>query len=349
MRLIALMAAAAAGLAAGLLTGWLRRHALRANLLDVPNERSSHSAPTPRGGGLAIVLAASGGFTALWATGLIDARLWCALAVGGAAVAAIGFRDDRRPVAPGVRLALHLAAAAGALAVLGGLPPLAVGARVVDLGLVGDALGVLAIAWTLNLFNFMDGIDGIAATEAVFVAVAIVVLAAAGGTALGDLTGVPAAALVFAAASAGFLIWNWPPARIFLGDVGSGYLGFVIAVLAIAHGRSMPAAPWLWLALGAAFFADASATLARRLARGARPHQPHRTHAYQRLARHWRGHRPVTVRLLALNAALSLPLAAWGMRAPAQAMTAAALAVGAWLLLVVLVGAGRQETSRDVP
>jgi Fuc2NAc and GlcNAc transferase len=348
MNPLTLLASLSAALASGWLTGWLRRHALRANWLDVPNARSSHSAPTPRGGGLAIVIAASGAFAVLWAAGVIDARLGGALLGVGLVVAATGFQDDRRAVAPLVRLGAHLAAATAALALLGGLPALQVGARLVDLGLAGDVLGALAIAWTLNLYNFMDGIDGIAAGEAAFIGLAVAVLAALGaGGAAGS--GVAAAALVFAAACAGFLAWNWPPARIFLGDVGSGYLGYVIAVLAIAHGRSAPAAPWIWLSLGAAFFADASVTLGRRLARGERPHQAHRTHAYQWLARRWHGHRPVTLALLAANCVLSLPLAAWGARAPQHAGLAAALSVGAWVALAWLAGAGRAERAMRPP
>jgi hypothetical protein len=109
-------------------------------------------------------------------------------------------------------------------------------------------------------------------------------------------------------------------------------------VLAIAHGRSVPAAPWAWLALGAAFFADASATLLRRLARGAAPQQPHRTHAYQWLARRWHGHLPVTLSLLLLNLLVSLPLAAWSLGSPAHALTGAALAVGVWLVLALVAG-----------
>ena len=338
-----LLGVAAVGLLTAVLTGWLRGHALRAQWLDVPNARSSHQAPTPRGGGLAVVLAASLGFTALWWFGRIDLRLWLALVGGGTAVAGIGLCDDRRPVAAGVRLAAHLAIAAAVLGVLGGLPPLAVGTRTLDLGLAGNVLGVLTIAWTVNLFNFMDGIDGIAAGEAVFIAASVAVLGAGFAPAPALLAGVPAAALLFAAAGLGFLSWNWPPARIFLGDVGSGYLGFVIAVLAIAHGRSLSQAPWVWLTLGAAFFADASATLLRRLARSESPHHAHRTHAYQWLARRWRGHRPVTVALLLGNLVLSLPLAVWGLRVPAQAPWATAIAVGVWLAIVLAAGAGRVE------
>ena len=151
-------------------TGWVRRQALRRQWLDVPNARSSHDAPTPRGGGLGIVVATVCGFVALWGTGVIPGDLCVALLGGGLAVAVTGFRDDRKPLGAGLRLAVHMGAAAWALAWLGGVPPMQVGASTYDLGLVGNLLGALAIGWTINLFNFMDGIDGLAAGEAVFIA-----------------------------------------------------------------------------------------------------------------------------------------------------------------------------------
>ena len=337
---LVLIVAVLVGLAAAAGTGWLRQHALRSRWLDVPNARSSHSTPTPRGGGLAIVAGASAGLSVLAALGEVDRALWLALVPGGIAVAAVGFIDDRRSLAPSLRLAVHVGAAAFALAVLGGVPPLQFGASVVDLGWAGHLLGLLAIVWTLNLFNFMDGIDGIAASEAVFimgVAVALALCTTSPGTA-------HAAALVLAAACLGFLAWNWPPARIFMGDVASGYLGYAIAVLALAAGRDQPHAPLLWLALGSAFFADATTTLARRMLRGEPIHEPHRLHAYQHLARRWRSHGSVTGGLLAANLAWSAPLAALGALRPAFAAGAAAVALTGWLVVVTIAGAGRLES-----
>lgn len=327
------------GLAAAAGTCWLRRHALRSRWLDMPNARSSHSTPTPRGGGLAIVAGASGGLSALAALGLIDFALWLALVPGGVAVATVGFIDDRRSVPPSLRLAVHFGAAAFALVVFGGVPPMQFGPSIIDLGWTGHLLGLLAIVWTLNLFNFMDGIDGIAASEAVFVMAAAITLAIL----TGPLVQAHAAALVLAAACLGFLAWNWPPARIFMGDVASGYLGYAVAVLALAAGRTQPHAPLLWLALGSAFFADATATLVRRMLRGERIHEAHRLHAYQQLARRWRSHGWVTVGLLLANLAWSVPLAALGAAEPSRAAAAAGLALAGWLVVVAIAGAGRQE------
>lgn len=337
--------ALAAALLAAAITGWVRRQALQRLWLDVPNARSSHAAPTPRGGGLGIVVASLAGFAALWAVGVVERNLCVALSGGGVAVAWIGWRDDRKPVAAGVRLAVHLAAALWALAWLGGVPPMQFGSTVVEFGALGYVLGMLAIGWVLNLFNFMDGIDGIAASEAAFMAFAGAGIAAVAGIA--TASGVPAAALVFGAACLGFLAWNWPPARIFMGDVGSGYLGYVLAVLALAAMAQSPVALFIGLALGAVFFVDATVTLARRLLRGERVHEAHRSHAYQWLARRWGSHRAVTVAVLGFNLAVLLPVAGFcaaypELAAPVLGTTLALLAV-----LALLAGSGRAELPQE--
>jgi Fuc2NAc and GlcNAc transferase len=321
------------------LTFLVRRLALSRGLLDVPNARSSHSSPTPRGGGLAIVLAACAGFCALSGIGMLHTDLLCALLGGGGAVAVVGFLDDRRPLPASVRFAVHLAAAIWAVAWLGGLPPLQVGTVVVHLGWFGHVMAVLAIVWTLNLFNFMDGIDAIAASEAVFVA--------AGGAFLLRLCGlspqVPSAAVVFAAACAGFLPWNWPLARIFMGDVGSGFLGFVIAVLACAASRENAVAAWIWLVLGGVFFVDSTVTLLRRAFRGERVHEAHRNHAYQWLARRWHSHRRVTVATIALNVFWLFPCAVIATLFADLASWMVLWSFAPLVVLAVIAGSGRSE------
>jgi len=305
-------------------------------MLDFPNARSSHVRATPRGGGVSIVVVVSAALALLCARGLINVDLFVALIGGGALVALVGLLDDRKAVPATIRLTVHLVAAVWSVSWLDGFAGLRVGSHVVLGGLTGDALAVLAIVWTLNLFNFMDGIDGIAASEAILVAAGAALL-------LGPSSGVIAAALILAAACAGFLAWNWPPARIFLGDVGSGYLGFVISVLAIASARAGTAQPWVWLILSGAFLADATITLARRLMRGERVYEAHRSHAYQRLARRWRSHLRVTLAVVLLNLLWLLPCAALAAEHPTDAAwiaVAALLPVGA---LILLAGAGCKE------
>jgi Fuc2NAc and GlcNAc transferase len=185
----------------------------------------------------------------------------------------------------------------------------------------------------------MDGIDGLAASEAIFVSLAGAVLTVSPVNG----TGVGFAALVFAAASGGFLLWNWPPARIFLGDVGSGFLGFVVVVLAVSASRDNPAALWIWLILGGVFFVDATVTLLRRLLRGERVYEAHRSHAYQWLARRWGSHRKVTLAVLAVNIVWLLPWAMLAARFPSGAAVSVLAALAPLALVVAVLGAGRTE------
>jgi Fuc2NAc and GlcNAc transferase len=325
--------------ASGLLTGVVRRLALSRALIDVPNARSSHTRSTARGGGLAVVITATASFLALRAAGILSSELFLALAIGGGATALIGLLDDVASVRPGVRLLVHLAAALWALHTLGGLPAMRFGEHLVHLGSAGYVLGALGIVWVVNLFNFMDGIDGIAATEAVFMTCAAVLAAAIGSWAAEVLV----AAWVLACASAGFLCWNWPPAKVFLGDVGSGYLGYVIAILALASGRSDPVAIWIWLILGGVFFVDATTTLIRRWLRGERVSEAHRSHAYQWLARNWGSHSKVTGTVLAINLVWLLPWSVLAVKFPAYAVVSLICAFAPLALLALLAGAGRQE------
>jgi Fuc2NAc and GlcNAc transferase len=326
-----------------LLTAVLRRFALAHNLLDVPNARSSHERPTPRGGGAAIVLVTSVAVLALMLADRLDGGLAIALLGGGLLIAGLGFLDDRYSLPASVRLATHIAAAVTALIALDGLPAVAFGPWQMSPGWIGLVLGTMAIVWALNLFNFMDGIDGLAASEAAFITAAAGLFAVARD----GLGGGPLAALVLAAACVGFLCWNWPPARIFMGDVGSGYIGYVVAILAIGELRHDAAGLWTWLILGGVFFADATLTLGRRLLRQESLHTAHRSHAYQHLARRWRSHRRVTLVVLAINLAWLLPAAWLAQRYPQYAAVTAAGALLPLFAGAALIGAGRVENAPD--
>ena len=320
-------------------TSRVRRFALSKGMLDVPNARSSHHSVTPRGGGLAIVLATTVAWLILAYRGEIPSHLLIALVGGGAGVALIGFLDDRRPVPARVRFTVHLAAALWALAWIGAPGLLSMGAHVIPLGWAGWLLAILGIAWFLNLFNFMDGIDGIAASEAVFMTCAGAALTLLGGMS----TGVMAVGFPLAASCCGFLLLNWPPAKIFMGDVGSGYLGYVIAVMALAATRDSPSAAWVWLILGGAFVVDATVTLIRRAARGERVAEAHRSHAYQWLARRWASHKKVTIGMLAIDILWLLPCAYVATLHPRLSPWMVLIALAPLAILVFLAGAGRRE------
>jgi glycosyltransferase WbpL len=325
--------------ASALLTNVVRRAAAGRGALDVPNQRSSHEVPTPRGGGLAIVVVTTAGFLALAVHGAVRWDVFAALTGGGTVVALAGFVDDHRSLSAAVRLGVHFVAALWALLCLGGLPPLDVGGKQLVLGWVGYLVGALGIVWTVNLFNFMDGVDGIAASEAAFVGFAAAALTAAVGGAPEVTFGGP----LLGAACLGFLLWNWPPASVFLGDVGSGYLGYAIIVMAIVAARDQPAALWVWLILGGVFFVDATVTLARRTLRRERVHEAHRSHAYQWLARRWASHRRVTVAVLLVDVFWLLPWAVVATLHPLLAALTTLLALAPVVALAVLLGSGRPE------
>ncbi len=263
---------------------------LRQRVLDVPNARSSHVMPTPRGGGIAVVGTIATAWLALGAAGLVPiSSIVVALAAAG--LAAISWLDDLRELSPAIRLLAQFVAVAVGLWMLpqgaifqGWLPP----------GL--DAIGAALLwVWFVNLFNFMDGIDGIAGGEAAAIGVGIALIVA-GNIGLAA----PAAAIVGAAL--GFLTWNWMPARVFLGDVGSVPLGYLLGYLLyqLALRGQWRAA----LILPSYFLADATITLLRRLARGERVWQAHRKHFYQRAVQRGLSHAAVVMRVIAADLVL---------------------------------------------
>jgi Fuc2NAc and GlcNAc transferase len=332
--LITIALVLATGLVSLLLTRRVRAYAVRNDVLDHPNERSSHGAPTPRGGGLAVLLAALLALAAGVAVHRIDVQHALALAPGICVLGLVGWLDDHGGLSARTRLATHVVAAVSCLVVLGGLPDVQVGRGSLHLGIAGSLLATLALVWSTNLFNFMDGIDGIAGSQAVLVfggSGALFLLR--GDRSLGTM------ALAFAAAAAGFLYWNWPPARIFMGDVASGALGFMIAALAVAGERRHSIPLMAFVLLNGVFIADATVTLLRRLSRGARPADAHRDHAYQRLTRAWGAHRPVTLGAAAITLVLG-GLAAVVTLCPVLALPA--IVAGAMLLAIVILAAERR-------
>ncbi|MFZ5540480.1 MAG: MraY family glycosyltransferase [Pseudomonadota bacterium] len=308
-------------------------------LLDVPNERSSHAHPVPRGGGVAIVLAFVAGALALWWCGSMPTALLAALLVGGGLVAAVGFWDDHVNLPARVRLPLHVIAAVLAVALLGPVQHVPVGAAMwVAPAWIAWPVSVIGVAWLLNLYNFMDGIDGIAAGEAVSVALAAALIAGLVDAQFPGLT-------LLAAAAAGFLLLNWPPARIFMGDAGSGFLGYAFAVYLLFSANLSARFVWVWVILLAVFWVDATITLGRRVLTGERWYSAHRSHAYQHAAVRYGGHLPVTLAIIAINLLVLLPLAILAATRPQHAYIGAAAAFAVLAGLAVALGAGRHPIS----
>lgn len=313
--LIPILATVIVLLAAGVTSGAARKW-LQSRAPNRPNARSSHRTPIPRGGGIGFIPVI---LLALVLLALLEpdqANLPAfAAGIGGAiAVAAVSFADDLRPLSGRLRFGVQAAAVALVLsfwpggAILGPDVPL-----VLDRFVVG-----VAWLWFINLFNFMDGIDGIAASEAGVVAAGIVTVAIA-GSALLTLPAVPAA--IVGAGAVGFLTVNWPPAKVFMGDVGSVGLGFLLGwlLIAVASAGFLAAAVILPLV----FVVDATSTLVLRLVRRERIGEAHRDHAYQAAVDRGVPHAVVTSGVIASGIGL-IALAAWSIDAPVPALAAAA-------------------------
>jgi Fuc2NAc and GlcNAc transferase len=277
----------------------VRRWSPRAGLVDVPNARSSHLHPRPRGGGLGVLAGVVAGLLCSLPWSPTSAAL--TLLAAALALAAVGLADDRAPLPVWPRLLAQVAAALVLVAVTGGLPalPLPPPADLPLPAALGGALAVLWLVGVTNFFNFMDGIDGLAGGQAVLVLLAVAALGWSGDGAL--------LALVAAAATLGFLVLNWPPASLFLGDGGSGFLGFLLAGLPLLAPPEQRTPALLVVGVGMALFLlDPAWTLLVRLRRGERLGAAHREHLYQRLAAPAVSHARVTVPLLAAGAGLTL-------------------------------------------
>lgn len=286
------------------LTAILRRYALAKSIIDVPNNRSSHSTPTPRGGGVAIVVAFFAALPFFWAGGQVPWQMLVSLGGSGALVAIVGFMDDHNHIAARWRLFGHFSAAAWALFWIGGLPPLNFFGMGVDLGLAGHILAAVYLVWMLNLYNFMDGIDGIASVEAICACLSACLLYW-----LSDVESMIWIPLTLAFSVAGFLFWNFPPARIFMGDAGSGFLGVVLGIISLQAAWNSPQLFWAWLILLGVFIVDATFTLVHRMIRGDKVYEAHRSHAYQFASRRFGKHLPVTLAVGAINLFWLLPVA----------------------------------------
>lgn len=286
------------------ISAWLIKYAATLQLIDIPNHRSSHILPTPRGGGAGIVIGFSIVMFAIWFWQAEPLRIWSMILLGWI-VAAIGFYDDIISCSALTRLVFH------AFSIM--LLLLCMGYRIeyapslFSLHIPWLWFGVLFIigVWLINLYNFMDGIDGLAALEAIYV------LAAAAITLLlqkHQTSSILPSMIALLGGCMGFLSWNRPKAKIFMGDVGSGFLGFMLAAMAfytIIY-QQLSVINWLiWLTV---FWVDATYTLCVRILTRQRWMSAHRSHVYQILARRWESHLRVDMVILGYNLLWLFPL-----------------------------------------
>lgn len=286
------------------LTWCFRRYALAKQLIDIPNHRSSHTIPTPRGGGVVFVLVFLLSMFILMKTNRLvwgsDSSLLGALLV----TAGLGFWDDRKSLPAIWRLMGQILVCLWVLIDFSPFPTIQIYHYNFSFG-YAYAVGVLIyLVWMLNLYNFMDGIDGLAASEALIVCLAMSVIYGMTGHAASM-----ASLLVLAATMMGFLFWNFPPARIFMGDAGSGFLGLLLAIFSLQSITLNANFIWVWLILMGCFIVDATLTLMVRMITKQRIFEAHNCHAYQKAVRLVVRHRPVMMTMMMINLVWLFPLA----------------------------------------
>jgi len=319
-----------------LLTGLFRSVAQRARLNDVPVSRSAHSAPVPVGGGLSIVvlllLVAGYGYS----VEIIRINELAAL-MAGLVIACIGMVDDVKQLDIRWRIPAQFLASIYVVYCLGDVPAIDFGLFVFPESLLLNVIAVFALVWLLNLFNFMDGIDGIAATELIAVNLISIVIVIN----TDELITLLSAGL--AAAAGGFLLWNWSPAKIFMGDVGSSFIGFSLGVMALLSMHHGSMTVWTWVLLVGVFIVDATLTLFNRFRRKQRWVEAHASHAYQNAARHYKSHAKVTITVLMINLFWLGPLAWLSMQYPEMGLVIAIVGLLPLVLLARRFGAGVEK------
>jgi len=271
-----------------ILTYFIKDYAMKKSLVAQVNERSSHTTPTPYGGGIAIAVTWFIGLAYFYSNNAIDPKLFYALLVG-MLISIVSYVDDLFELSAKVRLIIQAFVAFLGLYFLGGLKELDLFVFTLQNPLLSNIFAFVMIIWFINLYNFLDGIDGYAGSEALFLSIAAFILF--GATYF----------LVLAVAVLGFLFWNWHKAKIFMGDVGSTLLGYNIAIFTIYYTNQDTQNFWIWITIFGLFWFDATLTLLRRKQNGEKLSQAHKKHAYQRLTQAGWKHDKVTYYAVSIN------------------------------------------------
>jgi UDP-N-acetylmuramyl pentapeptide phosphotransferase/UDP-N-acetylglucosamine-1-phosphate transferase len=276
------------GASSFILTYLIIKVAIKRKIVSIPNERSLHNSPTPVGGGLAIVLTWYIGISVLFFLGNLERNLYYAL-MSGVILTVVSLTDDLIKLKPLFRLIFHFITAISAFILLGGLRQIIIPIIDTDYRLILYPLSVVGMVWFINLFNFMDGVDGFASLEAIIICLLMFFLS---GTSVN---------LLLIACISGFLFWNWPKAKIFMGDVGSTQLGFILVVLGIYAHNTYQFSILNWIMISSPFWFDATLTLYRRWRNGEKLSEAHRQHAYQRIVQYGFSHLKVNLWLMSIN------------------------------------------------
>lgn len=322
------------------LTWLVKRFALAYGITDHPNSRSSHFIPTPRGGGLAFVLSYIASTTVLFYFNCIELPIYVAGLGAGLVVATIGWLDDLKHIDARLRLLVHFIGGGWVLYWLGD------DISIVVLGLdLGSSFFVITtlllfLVWLINLFNFMDGINGISTIEALQFGLASALIFSIGGA---SDSSVVLVSLTFAFVLMGFLGWNFPVAKIFMGDVGSGFLGVMVGVVIVEAANLGSNFFWASVILPGVFVVDSTTTLLRRFVAGEKFYLPHNNHAYQKASRHFKSHKTVTLVVAFINVIWLLPLAVFVSLGALEGVIGIVIAYTPLIFLAVYFRAGEPE------
>ena len=308
--------------------------AINKNILAVPKDRSLHSVEIPKGGGIIIGATFLAGLFILRLIDIVPSELALALLGGGTILVIVGFIDDLREVEPLARFAIQFLVSFWALYWLGGMPEIDIGPWILKQSWILQILGSLGIVWFINLFNFMDGVDGMLASNASLFSLV-------GASALLWLghSSISVTLILLVASLAGFLIYNWPPARVFMGDSGAGFIGYILAVIALYSVSEGMLNFWTWIILMGYFVADTTTTMVIKIATV--PgwfYEEHRSHAYQQLALMWKDHRQVTLVVLGITMFWMVPLALLSLRLQQNTVIIAMIALAPVVILTLLRG-----------
>ena len=288
-----------------ILGGIFHRYNNIPNLIDIPNSRSSHATPTLKGGGVVIMFTFIAFLMGLYYLDILSSKIYLDLVMCSCVIGLVGFMDDIKEVNPRIRLVIHFLTAAIGLYLLNGFKEVLFLGDTVNLGFLGNVLAMIYIVWFLNLYNFMDGIDGIASLQAITVC---------GAFAFINFWIFPSfdlwkVSLLFTSCILGFLYWNFPKAKIFLGDTGSGFIGLFLALFSIEASNNHPVLLWVFLILMSVFLVDATLTLFYRIYNNEVIFKAHSSHAYQKATTIFNSHILVTNFICLINLLWLFPMA----------------------------------------
>jgi len=291
-------------LSSSVIIHFIRKYAIKNRLIDIPNNRSSHASPTPKSGGIAIVITMLITIMSLALYELIDINITLSMIVGLSIVATTGLIDDLKNLSINTRVIAYVFSIVISLYLIGGLKYISINNYDIYLNDAGYIIGLLLIFWIINLYNFMDGTDGFAAIQTICICLFVCYLFLVSNNA-------PFFILFFCLLSStiAFLFWNWSPAKIFMGDVGSCSIGFLFGVFAIYTENQGVISLAVWLILLSPFIGDATYTLLKRIKNKEQWYKAHNSHAYQKIYQAGIKHNELALGLLVLNGVIVWPCA----------------------------------------